>query len=68
MFAPEEALAESEADARSFMANMVDACAVCETVLNDHGEPVDIRLVEVNPAFSRELSCRRSCSSARRPS
>ncbi len=51
----EEALAESEADARSFMANMVDACAVCETVLNDHGEPVDIRLVEVNPAFSREL-------------
>ncbi|HIH03517.1 MAG TPA: PAS domain S-box protein [Methanoregulaceae archaeon] len=51
----EKALAESEADARSFMANMVDACAVCETVLDDHGEPVDIRLVEVNPAFSREL-------------
>jgi PAS domain S-box-containing protein len=51
----EKALAESEADARSFMANMVDACAVCETVLDDHGEPVDIRLVEVNPAFAREL-------------
>ncbi len=51
----EEALAESEADARSFMENMVDACAVCETVFDDQGEPVDIRLVEVNPAFSREL-------------
>ncbi len=51
----EAELAESEADARSFFENMVDACAVCETAVNDHGEPVDIRLVEVNPAFSREL-------------
>ncbi|MEN6342035.1 MAG: PAS domain S-box protein [Methanospirillum sp.] len=50
-----EALTESEADARSFFANMVDACAVCETVVDERGEPVDIRLVEVNPAFSREL-------------
>ncbi len=52
----EAALAESEAEARSFFANMVDACAICETVLNEHGEPVDIRLVEVNPAFERALS------------
>jgi light-regulated signal transduction histidine kinase (bacteriophytochrome) len=35
---------------------MVDACAICETVLNEYGEPIDIRLVDVNPAFSRALS------------
>ena len=53
--AGEEALAESEADARSFMENMVDACAICETVTNESGEPIDIRLVDVNPAFGREI-------------
>jgi PAS domain S-box-containing protein len=52
----EAALAESEADARSFFENMIDACAICETVLNEHGEPVDIQLVDVNPAFVRALS------------
>ena len=51
----EEEMTESEADARSFMANMIDACAICETVRDDRGEPVDIRLVEVNPALAREL-------------
>ena len=52
----EEALFESEADARSFFENMVDACAICEVVVDDRGEPVDIRLVDVNPAFERDLS------------
>ncbi len=51
----EHALAESEADARSFMANMVDACAICETVLDADGTPVDIRLIDVNPALARGL-------------
>jgi PAS domain S-box-containing protein len=52
----EEALRESEADARSFFENMIDACAICEMVVDDRGEPVDIRLVDVNPAFERALS------------
>ena len=52
----EEALVESEADARSFFANMVDACAICEVVVDRRGEPVDLRLVEVNPAFEQALS------------
>ena len=47
----EAALRESEADARSFMANMIDAVAICEPVVDAAGEPVDIRVVEVNPAF-----------------
>ena len=51
----EAALRESEAVARSFMENMVDACAICETVVDAAGEPVDIRLVEVNPAFLPNL-------------
>ena len=51
----EAALRESEAVARSFMENMVDACAICETVVDAAGEPVDIRLVEVNPAFLHDL-------------
>jgi PAS domain S-box-containing protein len=51
----EEALAESEADARSFFENMVDACAICEMVVDERGEPADIRLVDVNPAFERTL-------------
>lgn len=52
----EEALRESEADARSFFSNMVDACAICEVAVDERGEPVDIRLVDVNPAFERALS------------
>ncbi|MEN6342963.1 MAG: PAS domain-containing protein [Methanospirillum sp.] len=52
----EEALAESEADARSFFTNMVDACAICELVVDERGGPVDLRLVDVNPAFARTLS------------
>ena len=52
----EEALVESEADARSFFQNMVDPCAICEMVVDERGEPVDILLVDVNPAFSRTLS------------
>jgi len=52
----EEALRESEADARSFMANMIDAVAICEPVADAAGEPVDIRVVEVNPAFMDDLS------------
>lgn len=52
----EEALRESEADARSFFSNMVDACAICEMVVDERGEPADIRLVDVNPAFERTLS------------
>ena len=52
----EDALVESEADARSFFVNMVDACAVCELVVDERGDPVDIRLVDVNPAFERALS------------
>ncbi len=52
----EEALVESEADARSFFENMVDACAICETVYNCHGEPVDVLLADVNPALARALS------------
>lgn len=52
----EEALRESEADARSFFSNMVDACAICEMVVDGSGEPADIRLVDVNPAFERTLS------------
>ncbi len=51
-----EALRESEADARSFFENMVDACAICEVVVDERGEPVDLRLVDVNPAFERTLS------------
>jgi PAS domain S-box-containing protein len=51
----EEALHESEADARSFFENMVDACAICEMVVDERGEPADIRLVDVNPAFERTL-------------
>ncbi len=52
----EEALVESEADARSFFENMVDACAICEVVVDRRGEPADLRLVDVNPAFERALS------------
>jgi len=52
----EEALAESEAAARSFFTNMVDACAICELVVDERGGPVDLRLVDVNPAFARTLS------------
>ena len=51
----EAALAESEADARSLMANMIDACAVCEAVVDEDGAPVDVRLVVVNPAFAQEF-------------
>ena len=51
----EQALAESEADARSFMENLIDACAICETVYAADGTPVDIRLIEVNAALGREL-------------
>ncbi|ACL16972.1 PAS domain-containing sensor histidine kinase [Methanosphaerula palustris] len=51
----ERALAESEAEARSFMDNMVDACAICETVYSPDGKPIDIRLVEVNAALAQEL-------------
>ncbi len=51
----ESALAESEGDARSLMVNMVDACAVCESVADESGRPVDVRLVSVNPAFAREI-------------
>ncbi len=51
----EAALRESEAVARSFMENMVDGCAICETVVDGAGEPVDIRIVDVNPAFLQDL-------------
>gem|GEM_PF-568519 len=50
----ERALAESEAAARSFMENLPDACAICEPARVE-GEPVDIRLVEVNAALVREM-------------
>ena len=52
----EEALVESEADARSFFKNMIDPCAICEMVVDERGEPADIRLVDVNPAFEQTLS------------
>ena len=53
--AAEQALAESEAAARSFMENLIDACAICETVRDPDGVPIDIRLVEVNAALARAL-------------
>ena len=53
--AMEQTLAESEADARSFMENLIDACAICETVHAPDGTPIDIRLVEVNAALARTL-------------
>lgn len=52
----EEELAESEADARAFFKNMIDACAICEMVVDKRGEPTDIRLIDVNPAFEQALS------------
>ncbi len=52
----EAALAESEADARSFMASMIDAVAICETVADAAGEPADLRVVEANPAVLQGLS------------
>ena len=51
----EEALRESEAAARSFMENMVDGVAICETIPDVAGEPADIRVVEVNPVFLHKL-------------
>ena len=54
----EEAVVESEADARSFFENMVDPCAICELVVDGRGQPVDLRLVDINPAFERALSLR----------
>jgi PAS domain S-box-containing protein len=51
----ESALRESEAVARSFFENMFDACAICVPVVDAGGEPVDIRVLEVNPVFLHGL-------------
>jgi PAS domain S-box-containing protein len=51
----ERALAESEADARSFIENLVDACAICETVCGADGIPTDIRMADVNHALARAM-------------
>ena len=55
LLSTEKMLRESEADARSFMENQIDACAICETIYAANGEPIDIRLVGVNAALTREL-------------
>ncbi|PZU98213.1 MAG: hypothetical protein DCF32_19825 [Leptolyngbya sp.] len=54
----EAALRESEAKYRSLFEEMAEAYGVAEIILNDDGEPIDYRMLEVNPQFERltELS------------
>lgn len=50
----EERLKESEERYRTLFTNMTEAIAIGEPILDDRGEPVDLRLLEVNDAFYRE--------------
>jgi PAS domain S-box-containing protein len=49
----EEALRESEARYRILFSEMIAGSALHEVVLNDRGEPVDSRFLDINPAFER---------------
>ncbi len=49
----EEALRESEARFRSLFENMTEGVALHELVWDDHGLPVDYRIVSTNPAFEK---------------
>lgn len=49
----EAALRESEAKYRSLFNEMTEAYGVAQIILNDDGEPVDYRMLEVNPQFER---------------
>jgi PAS domain S-box-containing protein len=49
----EEALRESEARFKSLFENMAEGVVLHEIIYNDHGEPVDYRILATNPAFER---------------
>ncbi|HSM82562.1 MAG TPA: PAS domain S-box protein, partial [Nodosilinea sp.] len=49
----EVTLRESEAKYRSLFNEMTEAYSVAEIIVNDDGEPVDYRMLEVNPQFER---------------
>lgn len=55
----EEAIKQSEEKFRSLFANMIDGSALHTLVYDDHGVPVDYRIMEVNPAFERLLDISR---------
>jgi PAS domain S-box-containing protein len=54
----EKELAESETRFRSLFDSMLEAVALHELVYDD-GEPVDYRVLEVNPAFERQVGLTR---------
>lgn len=49
----EAALRESEAKYRSLFNSIDEGYALCELIYNENGEPIDWRLLEVNPSFER---------------
>ena len=51
----ERALSENEAKFRSLFTTMVEGNALCEILTDDQGKPVDYRILEVNPAFEKDL-------------
>lgn len=48
-----QALNQSEDKYRAIFTSINEGFALCETVLNDAGQPVDIRLLESNPSFEK---------------
>ncbi len=49
----EEALRESEARFRSLFESMTEGVALHELICDDHGLPIDYRIVSTNPAFAK---------------
>lgn len=55
----EQALRDSESRFRSLYTAMVEGVALHELVLNEAGDPVDYRILDVNPAYSTILGISR---------
>lgn len=54
----QQALRESEGRYRALFNEMSEGFALHEIVLDEHGDPVDYRFLEVNPAFERSTGLR----------
>jgi PAS domain S-box-containing protein len=55
----EEALRQSEKRYRSMFENMINGFVLYETVKDARGDVIDVRYIEINPAFERILGLKR---------
>ncbi|MFH2056469.1 MAG: PAS domain S-box protein, partial [bacterium] len=63
----QEAIEESEAKYRGLWNSMNEGCAVCRLIRDEDGEPVDYRIIDVNPAFAKMTGCSREMALSTNP-